>query len=206
MPLGRATGYLTRPLAALALAGLVAAAASQGAVRAQARPPVTFNRDVAPILYANCTTCHRPGESGAIQPVDLRGCEAACRLDFRRDDQPRHAAVAARVGGRRVRGGATPGAAGNRHLPPVGGGWHSRRAARGSSRCSDLYRWLAARRARRDRQHARPIRRSGRRPRRLSKLRAAHSVDRAPVCARDRVPAGQCARPAPCAHSSRRLR
>jgi tetratricopeptide (TPR) repeat protein len=64
MSLGRAAGYLTRPLATLALAGLVAAAASQGAVRAQARPPVTFNRDVAPILYANCTTCHRPGESG----------------------------------------------------------------------------------------------------------------------------------------------
>ena len=64
MPLGRKPGYLTRSLAALALAGLVAAAASQGTVRAQARPPVTFNRDVAPILYANCTTCHRPGESG----------------------------------------------------------------------------------------------------------------------------------------------
>ena len=64
MPLGRAAGYLTRPLAVLALAGLGAAAASQGAVRAQAGPPVTFNRDVAPILYANCTTCHRPGESG----------------------------------------------------------------------------------------------------------------------------------------------
>ena len=41
----------------------MAAAASQGSVRAQTRPPVTFNRDVAPILYNNCTTCHRPGES-----------------------------------------------------------------------------------------------------------------------------------------------
>jgi tetratricopeptide (TPR) repeat protein len=30
---------------------------------AQDRPPVTFNRDVAPILYQNCSTCHRPGES-----------------------------------------------------------------------------------------------------------------------------------------------
>lgn len=26
--------------------------------------PVTFNRDIAPILFANCTSCHRPGESG----------------------------------------------------------------------------------------------------------------------------------------------
>jgi tetratricopeptide (TPR) repeat protein len=63
MAFGRAAGYLTRPSAALAVAGLLAAGASQGAVRAQTRPPVTFNRDVAPILYGNCTTCHRPGES-----------------------------------------------------------------------------------------------------------------------------------------------
>jgi len=85
MPFGRAPGYLTRALApfslqrnrsgrsryfavrtalaVLSVAGLVAAAASQGGVRAQTRPPVTFNRDVAPILYANCVTCHRSGES-----------------------------------------------------------------------------------------------------------------------------------------------
>ena len=25
---------------------------------------VTFNRDIAPIIYANCAPCHRPGESG----------------------------------------------------------------------------------------------------------------------------------------------
>ena len=28
----------------------------------------TFTRDVAPILYANCVTCHRPGE---IAPMSL---------------------------------------------------------------------------------------------------------------------------------------
>ena len=26
-------------------------------------PPVTFNRDIAPILYKNCASCHRPGEA-----------------------------------------------------------------------------------------------------------------------------------------------
>lgn len=26
--------------------------------------PVSFNRDIAPILFAHCTVCHRPGESG----------------------------------------------------------------------------------------------------------------------------------------------
>ena len=28
-----------------------------------AERPLTFNRDVAPIIFENCTTCHRPGES-----------------------------------------------------------------------------------------------------------------------------------------------
>src|SRR6202167_3412599 len=36
--------------------GLVAVAATGAA----ASP--TFNKDIAPILYANCSTCHRPGE------------------------------------------------------------------------------------------------------------------------------------------------
>lgn len=27
-------------------------------------PAVTYHRDIAPIIYANCTACHRPGESG----------------------------------------------------------------------------------------------------------------------------------------------
>jgi tetratricopeptide (TPR) repeat protein/mono/diheme cytochrome c family protein len=26
--------------------------------------PVTFNRDIAPIIFANCSVCHRPGEAG----------------------------------------------------------------------------------------------------------------------------------------------
>jgi Tfp pilus assembly protein PilF len=29
-----------------------------------ANTPITFNRDVAPIIYQNCSICHRPGESG----------------------------------------------------------------------------------------------------------------------------------------------
>ena len=29
-----------------------------------ANGPVTFNRDIAPIVFESCTPCHRPGESG----------------------------------------------------------------------------------------------------------------------------------------------
>src|SRR5580658_4960434 len=37
------------------------------ALAAAAAPP-TFNHDIAPILYKNCATCHRPGE---VAPFSL---------------------------------------------------------------------------------------------------------------------------------------
>ena len=42
---------------ALVLCACAGAAPSEGAQR-----PLTFNRDIAPIIFQNCTTCHRPGE------------------------------------------------------------------------------------------------------------------------------------------------
>ena len=33
---------------------------------ALAAAPVTFNKDVLPILQKNCQTCHRPGEIGPM--------------------------------------------------------------------------------------------------------------------------------------------
>ena len=45
-------------------------------VGAQAAGPAapTYSRDVAPILYRNCTSCHRPGEIG---PMSLLSYQAA---------------------------------------------------------------------------------------------------------------------------------
>jgi mono/diheme cytochrome c family protein len=52
------------------LAGLTIAslATSTAVVPAQSSDTPTFSRDVAPILYRNCVTCHRPGE---IAPMSL---------------------------------------------------------------------------------------------------------------------------------------
>ena len=47
-------------------AGLVLAGAT--AAEAQSSSTPTFSKDVAPIFFANCTTCHRPGE---IAPMSL---------------------------------------------------------------------------------------------------------------------------------------
>lgn len=51
--------------------------------------PVTFAHDVAPLLYANCTTCHRPGEAA---PFSLLTYE----------DAQKHAKQIVRVTSRRI--------------------------------------------------------------------------------------------------------
>jgi len=60
-----------RTVAGIAVCALAAAASVQLA----AQPPAakggatpTFSKDVAPILYKNCTNCHRPGE---LAPMSL---------------------------------------------------------------------------------------------------------------------------------------
>ncbi len=52
-----------------------------------AATPPTFNKDIAPILYANCSTCHRPGE---VAPFPL--------LTYQ-DASKRAALIAGAVGG-----------------------------------------------------------------------------------------------------------
>ena len=56
---------------------------------AQAQPRLTFNREIAPIIWHRCATCHRPGEIG---PFNL--------LTY--DDVLRHAAQIAAVTARRI--------------------------------------------------------------------------------------------------------
>ncbi|HEY7303559.1 MAG TPA: tetratricopeptide repeat protein [Bryobacteraceae bacterium] len=67
----------------LAVAGSAAAATPQSAIN-----QVTFNQNIAPIVYQNCAPCHRPGESA---PFSL--------LSF--DDAKRHAMQIADVTKRR---------------------------------------------------------------------------------------------------------
>src|SRR5688500_5560589 len=60
------TTKLRVAVAALSL-GIAATASAQPPTRTGEAVP-TFNKDVAPIVFANCTTCHRPGE---IAPMSL---------------------------------------------------------------------------------------------------------------------------------------
>lgn len=41
--------------------------------------PVTFNRDVAPILFHSCAMCHRPGESGPFPLLTYQDAKSHAR-------------------------------------------------------------------------------------------------------------------------------
>jgi len=57
----------------IALCSIVVAPTRRG-IGAQATEP-TFNRDVAPIVYANCTMCHRPGGIGPFSLLTYVGAQ-----------------------------------------------------------------------------------------------------------------------------------
>src|SRR5438046_8764321 len=57
---------MNRTRVAVALFGLIGVASS---VYAQSAP--TFTKDVAPIMYKNCTSCHRAGEIGPMPLVSF---------------------------------------------------------------------------------------------------------------------------------------
>ena len=57
-------------------------------IAAAASTPPTFNKDIAPILYANCASCHRPGE---VAPFSLLSYQDAAK---------RASVIAGAVGGR----------------------------------------------------------------------------------------------------------
>jgi hypothetical protein len=44
----------------------------RGAATPSAQAPITFSEHVAPIVFANCTPCHRPGEAAPFQLLSYR--------------------------------------------------------------------------------------------------------------------------------------
>jgi hypothetical protein len=59
------------PLVALALLGTSAAAADL-AYRSRPKNTLTFTRDVAPLMFKHCATCHRPGEVAPFSLLSYR--------------------------------------------------------------------------------------------------------------------------------------
>jgi hypothetical protein len=55
------------PVVVLAVGQLVIARSAAGA-----KQPVTFNKDVAPILFKSCAECHRPGEAAPFSLLSYK--------------------------------------------------------------------------------------------------------------------------------------
>lgn len=81
------------------LSAISAIAPLASAATAGAAP--TFNKDIAPILYQNCATCHRPGEVAPF-PLLTYADAAKGRPALRRDREACDAAVEGRAGLRRI--------------------------------------------------------------------------------------------------------
>ncbi len=66
-------------LLAIALGGRTPAQQKPTAQNAAQQSPVTFNRDIATILYRTCARCHRPGEAGPFSLLTYADAKSHAR-------------------------------------------------------------------------------------------------------------------------------
>jgi len=66
-------------LVVIALSGRTPARQKTPAQRATQQSQVTFNRDIAPILYRACAQCHRPGEAGPFSLLTYADAKSHAR-------------------------------------------------------------------------------------------------------------------------------
>lgn len=78
MASSRTAGRLT--LAGVTDAGATVLLVLASATVAHAQRPVTFNRDVAPIIFENCASCHRPGESAPFSLLNYADVKTRAQL------------------------------------------------------------------------------------------------------------------------------
>jgi len=70
---------MIRKLAAIAVAGLMGHAAAAQAQGTAGTAAPTFSKDVAPILYKNCSNCHRSGEIGPMPLMSYKDARPYAR-------------------------------------------------------------------------------------------------------------------------------
>ena len=95
-------------------------------------PRVTFSEHIAPILYDNCVTCHRPGEAAPFSLISYEDAAKRGTTAGGRDEVAVHAAVACRARLRRLCGRAPADGRANRQHRRMGEAGH---AARQHRRC-----------------------------------------------------------------------
>jgi len=76
--------------------GVLPLAASQENPSPSAKKEVTYSRDVAPIVYKNCVTCHRPNDIAPMSLLTYKDTRPGGQVDSRRCGRAQDAAVARR--------------------------------------------------------------------------------------------------------------
>jgi hypothetical protein len=72
---------MRRVLFSVAVCGVATGLALTGAQSAlHAKDSVTFSEDIAPIVYSNCTSCHRPGESAPFALMNYTDVRTHAKL------------------------------------------------------------------------------------------------------------------------------
>ena len=82
---------------------------------AAAQPRVTFTRDVAPIIFEHCASCHRPGEIAPFSLLTYEEVRPRAAAIARATRSAGHAAVEAGTGLRRVCRRSPPDRSSDRH-------------------------------------------------------------------------------------------
>ena len=138
---------MTRVAASASILSVILVA---GGLHASPAPPPeqaapTFTRDVAPILYKNCTSCHRAGEIAPMPLVSTRTCGRGPSRSNRKS-LARDAAVGRRSAARQVQGRPQPERRGHRHDRSLGRTPARRRATDSDCRRCRRFRRRLARR------------------------------------------------------------
>ena len=94
---------------------------------------VTFSETIAPILYENCVTCHRPGEAAPFSLITYEDVEEEGQADRQGHGVALHAALARRARLRRIRRRAPPDRRADRDDRRMGQAGHA--AGRSRRRC-----------------------------------------------------------------------
>src|SRR5262245_20530870 len=63
-----------------ACAVILTLCAAPATIRGGQRHPVTFNKDVAPLIFEHCTACHRPGEVAPFSLMTYDDVKSRARL------------------------------------------------------------------------------------------------------------------------------
>ena len=76
----RSLASILTPAAALTAAVWLPASAPPAASQGPGPEPITFSEQIAPILYDNCVTCHRPGEAAPFPLISYEDASRRAKL------------------------------------------------------------------------------------------------------------------------------